>query len=75
MSKKRAPQKLVSFSDSKNDLDKIRNDMNEGWAIISLIQNGNYYIGVMEKIYTNDNSPQEEQTIFIPPRKKIKISY
>ena len=75
MIKARAPQKLVSFSDTKSDLDKIRQDMNEGWAIISLMQNGNYYIGVMEKLHNNDNIPEDERTVYIPPRKKIKISY
>lgn len=75
MTKARAPQKLVSFSDTKSDLDKIRQDMSDGWAIISLMQNGNYYIGVMEKMHNNDNIPNNQQTIYIPPRKKIKISY
>jgi len=74
MSKTRAPQKLVSFSDNKNDLNRIRQDIAEGWAIISLMQNGNYYIGVMEKLPTNDNN-SEDKKIYIPPRKKIKISF
>ncbi|MGI4775671.1 MAG: DUF2674 domain-containing protein [Janthinobacterium lividum] len=75
MSQKRAPQKLVSFSDSKSDLDKIRQDMREGWAIISLLQNGNYYVGIMEKIVVNNNFSPANASIFIPPRKKIKITY
>ncbi|RYE06446.1 MAG: DUF2674 domain-containing protein [Rickettsiaceae bacterium] len=75
MSRKRASQKLVSFSDSKQDLDKIRQDMKAGWTLISLIQNGNYYMGVMEETVNNNNFSSSKPSVFIPPRKKIKITY
>lgn len=75
MNPKKPPQKLVSFSDNKADLEKIKQDMDEGWSIISLMQNGNYYIGVMEKVASITDFPPEEAKIYLPPRKKIKISY
>jgi hypothetical protein len=76
-SKVRPPQKLISFSNNKADLDRISQDMKEGgWAIISLMQNGKYYVGVMEKMqYIKTTPTDEDATIYIPPRKKIKISY
>jgi hypothetical protein len=74
MQKKRAPQKLISFSDSnKTEMEKIKKDMEEGWSIVSLVQNGNYYVGVMEK--NEETSENVEGVVYIPPRKKIKISY
>ena len=72
----RPTQKLISFSESAAELDRISQEINEGgWAIISLMQNGKYYVGVMEKIQDNQKSKNEDATIYIPPRKKIKISY
>lgn len=44
MSKGKPQQKLVSFLDTKVDLDKVAEDMRNGWVITSLIQNGNNYI-------------------------------
>ncbi len=75
MSRKRAQQKLVSFSDNKNDLNRIKQEMNEGWAIISLVQNGNYYVGIMEKMQPVIQNADGDTPVFIPPRKKISISY
>lgn len=77
MSLKMPPaQKLISFSNNKADLDRISQDIKEGgWAIISLMQNGKYYLGVMEKIPASKKlPPQTDATIYIPPRKKFKIS-
>ncbi len=72
----RPTQKLISFSENAAELDRISQEINEGgWAIISLMQNGKYYVGVMEKIQDNQKSKNEDATIYIPPRKKIKISY
>ena len=74
MTYKKPLQKLVSFTDSTADLDTITQDMKEGWKIISLVRNNNYYIAIMEQ------SPEKQEidedgnpVVFIPPRKKIKI--
>ena len=64
-------QKLVSFTDNPTELDKISGDMQEGWSIISLVRNGSYYVGIME---LNPNSFSPNESLFIPPRKRIKIS-
>lgn len=58
-------QKLISFSD--NDLDVIKKEIEEGWKIVSLVANGNRYVGVIEQ--NNDDINR----IYIPPRKKIKF--
>jgi len=73
MSRKRAMQKLISFSDNnKTEMESIKQDMKDGWAIVSLVQNGNYYVGVMEK--NEKPSDLAEDKVYIPPRKKIKLS-
>ena len=59
-------QKLVSFTDQ--DLEMIRSELDEGWRVVSLVATGNRYVGVIEQI-----SNKEADTVFIPPRKKIKI--
>jgi hypothetical protein len=69
MSKNKAQQKLVSFTDNKVELDKITADMENGWSIISLVKNGSYYVGIMEL-----DSNKSSESIYIPARKKIKIS-
>lgn len=71
----RAEQKLISFSDNLNDYDKIKEDMKNGWSIISLMQNGAYYIGVMEKVSDYSMVKDNQQIVYIPPKKKITISY
>jgi hypothetical protein len=58
-------QKLISFTD--NDLDIVKNEIAEGWRIVSLVANGSRYVGVVEQMTENGDS------IYIPPRKKIKI--
>jgi len=73
---KKLPQKLISFLDTPSDLQRIADDMKKGWSIISLIQNGNYYLGIMEKMENNEQSDSsEEKQIFLPPRKKINITF
>ncbi len=67
----KAEQKLVSFSDTPKDLEKISDDMSNGWSIISLMRNSNYYVGIME---LNSGANTSEDSLFIPPRKRIKIS-
>ena len=73
-SKNHIPQKLISFVDNPVDLARIKKEMNDGWNIISLVRNANWYVGIMEKTPSNDDIPLNKKTIFIPPRKKIKIS-
>ena len=71
MSSNKPQQKLVSFTDNQVELDKISEDIKNGWSIISLVKNGSYYVGIME---LNSNFNEIKQTMFIPPRKRIKIS-
>lgn len=71
MNKKTLQQKLVSFTENSPELEKINEDMNNGWSIISLVKNGSYYVGIME---LNDSLNEENESLYIPPRKKIKIS-
>ncbi len=63
------PQKLVSFTYKKTELEAIQQELDNGWIITSIINNGPKYICMMEKVTRNDN-----ETIFIPPRKKIHLS-
>ena len=71
MSKNKPQQKLVSFTDNQVELEKISEDIKNGWSVISLVKNGSYYVGIME---LNSNFNETKQTMFIPPRKRIKIS-
>lgn len=61
-------QKLISFTD--NDMEVVKSEIADGWKIVSLVANGNRYVGVVEQ-GNDDDSP--EGSIYIPPRKKIKI--
>ncbi len=63
-------KKLISFINNPAELKKVSDDMKDGWAIISLVKNGQYYVGIMEK---DDKLGEKKDVIFIPPRKKIKI--
>jgi hypothetical protein len=63
-------QKLISFTDNQAELEAVSNDMQNGWTIISLVRNGNYYVGIME---LNSNAHLAAGSIFIPPRKRIKF--
>ena len=71
MSYKKPEQKLVSFSYQAAELERISEELKAGWAFVSLVRNGSYYVGVMEKTENVDN---QEASLFIPPRKKIKFS-
>lgn len=71
----RPPQKLISFTNSKSDLDKIEADLREGWRIVSLMANDGCYIGVMEKLPNTPARYEENIEVYIPPRRKMKISY
>ena len=63
--KARAMQKLISFTE--NDMDVLKKEIADGWKIVSLMSNGNRFVGVVEQ--NNDNV----ESIYIPPRKKIKF--
>lgn len=71
MAYKRPTQKLVAFTENSSDFETVKTDMKNGWNIISLVKNGNYYVGIMEQ---PERSSTEPDSFFIPPRKKIKIS-
>jgi len=68
MSYKKPLQKLVAFSDNSTELENIKQDMKSGWSIISLMKNGNYYVGIMEK--NDQTAANDEGSFFIPPSKK-----
>ena len=70
MIKNKFEQKLVSFTENPGDLDKISADMQAGWSIVSLVKNGSYYVGIMEY---NPAAQSAIDSVYIPPRKKIKI--
>jgi hypothetical protein len=61
----RSIQKLISFSE--NDMDVLKNEISDGWKIVSLMSNGSRFVGVVEQ--NNDNA----ESLYIPPRKKIKF--
>jgi len=65
-------QKLISFMNNEAELSRISQDLKSGWSIVSLMNNNNYYVGIMEKIDDHGSKPSK-QKVFIPPRKKIKI--
>ncbi len=64
----KAEQKLVSFAYHPTELERITEEMKDGWSIVSLVKNGNYYVGIMEY-----NPNKEPGTMFVPARKRIKI--
>lgn len=63
-------QKLVSFTEGSPEMEKTKYDLENGWAFTSLVNNGGYFVGIMEEL---SNQYQQEEKIFIPARKKIKI--
>ncbi|MDN3031054.1 MULTISPECIES: DUF2674 domain-containing protein [Rickettsieae] len=65
------PQKIISFAENKSDLDKIAQFIKDDWAIVKLMPYGNYFIGVMEKMQHDNTINAQDQTVYIPPRKKI----
>lgn len=69
---KKPHQKLIAFTENSPDFELVKQDMEDGWHIISLIKNGAYYVGIMEK--PHKDASVDPQTFFIPPRKRVKIS-
>lgn len=72
MNKKKRPlQKLVSFTDTGPDYERVKQDLLEGWSITSLVKNGSFFVGIME---FHKEAICEKDSVYIPPRKKIKIT-
>lgn len=63
-------QKLVSFTEGSTEQEEVRRDLDNGWAFTSLVNNGGYFVGILEEL---SDTYKSEEKIFIPPRKKIKI--
>ncbi|AAU03632.1 DUF2674 domain-containing protein [Rickettsia typhi] len=61
-------QKVISFSEHKADIERIKKAIEEGWAIVKLVPNKDRFIGLLEKV-----SDHKDETIYIPPRKKIIV--
>ncbi len=70
---KKPLQKFISFTDNSPEFEAVKEDMKAGWSIISLVKNGVYYVGIMEK--NEKKGANEPDSLFIPPRKKLKISF
>ncbi|MDX1923822.1 MAG: DUF2674 domain-containing protein [Rickettsiaceae bacterium] len=70
MTKRQPEKKLVSFLDHEMEMEKIQAELNKGWAVTSLYSNGKSFVGILEK----KTSEMEEGVVYIPPRKKIKIT-
>ncbi len=60
-------QKLISFTEQ--DLDMIKNELSEGWRVVSLVATGSRYVGVIEQM----DKRSDGSSVYIPPRKKIKL--
>lgn len=43
-------QKFISFTDNSPEFEAVKEDMESGWSIVSLVKNGVYYVGIMEKM-------------------------
>jgi len=67
---KRPEQKIICFLDQPSEYAKIQHELEKGWFISSLISNGRSFVGIIEKI----REDSEEETIYIPPRRKIKFT-
>ena len=65
--RQRPLQKLVAFTDQ--DFGVMKNELEEGWRVVSLVATGSRYVGVIEQMEKGAN----DVSVYIPPRKKIKI--
>jgi hypothetical protein len=65
---KSVDKKLVSFSDNFADVSSIKRQINDGWSIVSIMNNGNNYVCVLEKSRLKDDG-----MFVIPPRRKLKL--
>lgn len=74
MKMKKPLQKLVSFSETDTDIANIEKYITEGWKIVSLMPNNFNYLCILEKqVEALDSQDPQDETVYIPPRKKIKI--
>lgn len=74
MAKAKPQQKFISFSTDPSDIKKIEQSMNDGWSIVQLVDCAdNQYMGIMEKLPSANSSDPEEQTIYLPRKKKFAI--
>jgi glutaredoxin-related protein len=69
--RKRPQQRLVTFSDQSPEFEKVQSEMDNGWFIASLVSNGKSFVGILEK----KDHDLSEDSVFIPPRKKIKFNF
>ncbi len=67
---KRPEQRIVCFLDQEAEFEKIQKELENGWFIASLISNGRGFVGILERTRTD----ADEETIYIPPRKKIRFT-
>ncbi len=62
-------QKFISFIEGDKEWEQVQIDMKDGWIITSLLKNGSYFVGRMErplkKLPTGN--------VYLPPLKKLKI--
>lgn len=63
-------QKFISFSEHKADIERIKQAIEEGWAIVKLVPNKGHFIGLLEKI----SHAEDDETVYIPSRKKILVN-
>ena len=56
-------QKFISFTDNSPEFEAVKEDMESGWSIVSLVKNGVYYVGIMEK--NEQKSANESESFFI----------
>ncbi|MFK8039773.1 MAG: hypothetical protein AB8B67_00285 [Rickettsiaceae bacterium] len=64
-------EKLIHFNFFSDEFEELKAYIKDGWSIVSLVQNGDYYIGVIEKI----NPPLKKGSAYLPPKKNIKLSF
>lgn len=68
MKNRKLPQKLISFTDADQEFRMVEEEVANGWNIVSMATNAGNYVCLLEK-----QDPANDSTIYIPPRKKIKI--
>ncbi len=69
MTTNKRDQKLVSFTYKDEELKMIQEDINSGWSVVSLVEYGGRFVGIMEK----SDSTMNDTLVYIPPRKKIRL--
>lgn len=61
-------QKLISFSDSPKELKLVKEEINNGWKIVSLNRHGLFYVAILEKSEENEHGE-----VFIPSNRQYQI--